>query len=70
MVIRMFIKVRRKINEQSEKRKYNRDRKYEKVSNRNHRAEEYNNWTEKFNSRVGDAKKRSANLKTSVEFIP
>ena len=38
--VKMITKVRRALHEQS--KSFNKDRKYENVSNRNHRAEEYN----------------------------
>lgn len=46
------------------------NRKYLKESNRNDRAEEHNNWIEKFNNRLNQAEERIGKLNDrSLEII-
>ena len=60
------------MHEQSET--LNQKEKYKKVPNGTHRAEEYNNWAEKFNGGVQQqtrgGKKRPMNLKTEQWVYP
>lgn len=49
MIIKMLVKIRGRMDEQSEN--FNREEKI-KVPNKSHRAEEYNNWIEKYSKRA------------------
>lgn len=65
----MFLGFLTKLRSRMENKSQQRDRKYNKVPNRSHRSEVYNNRTEKYNKRIQQMimqKKGSVNLKTGL----